>query len=487
MAFPKYRPAPPPKNRLIVEKRIIDGKMKKVETYNGKVARVYDDDGKLIEDRSKKLKITLPTPPLEPKIRQIKKPEDISPQEDIQYQEDTPPQEDKPMEEPPILELPHILSASTQIDEKVISNTGEGLQLIPEDTVAMPDTEYISKEEKVEAPKEEISLPKEEYISKEENIEANKEEVPPPKVDEIADPGLYQQLDNAVNVQNAPINQQPKLSSRKADIPKIERQKESPKKTNVPRETQEMGVPGVQIKNVGNRIDRLIDNKTSNAQTIITNDKTKAENKITEITKAEKQPIEDEITKENKNMVEELLEEYKREQWAKKRDFEKNIEDMARVASDNQGQIKEISHQIEGVTGKVGEVEEKIGGLQENIQERLGTLQERLGEVKKPVSDTLGELCNGVDCIKTDIKKAQEYQQSSDKQIDGRFKELSERLQKLEEPTYVCDSCGQDNIRPLSSFCSNCGAPIHSWTDPETGMPISGWAPYWKRRPVIQE
>lgn len=180
-------------------------------------------------------------------------------------------------------------------------------------------------------------------------------------------------------------------------------------------------------------------------------------------------------------MVEELLEEYKREQWAKKRDFEKNIEDMARVASENKGQIKEISQKIEGVTGKVGEVEEKIGGLQDNIQERFGTLQERLGDVKKPVSDVLGELCTGVDCIKTDLKKSQEYQQSLEKQLEGRFQELSERLQKLEEPTFVCDNCGQDNIRPLSSFCPNCGAPIHSWTDPETGMPIVGWAPYWKR------
>jgi chromosome segregation ATPase len=211
---------------------------------------------------------------------------------------------------------------------------------------------------------------------------------------------------------------------------------------------------------------------------------------MTEVTKAEQQkkPIEDKIIKENKNMVEELLEEYKREQWAKKRDFEKNIDDMARVASENKDQIKEISQKIEGVTGKVGEVEEKIGGLQDNIkerfgtvQERFGTLQERLGNTKKPVTETLGELCTGVDCIKTDLKKSQEYQQSFEKQLEGKFNELSERLQKLEEPSYVCDNCGADSIKPLSSFCSNCGAPIHSWTDPETGNPVSGWAPFWKR------
>lgn len=476
MAFPKYRPAPPPKNRLIVEKRIIDGKMKKVETYNGKVARVYDDDGKLLEDRSKKLKIILPTPPLEPRIRRENKPEDTPPQEDVR------PQEEKPTDESPILELPHIPSTPTQIDEKAMSGTEESLQLIPENDMAKPINAYNeqpklptenAKEEKIDIPKIE-DIPK----SESQKIEPNTEEIS--DIKEIIGSGLSQQLDNTTNiqqVQDIPINQQPKLSPRKVDIPKVERQKESQNKTNAQRETREMGIPGVPIKNE-NRINKLIDNKISNTQIV---DKTKVENKITEITKAEKQPIEDEITKENKNMVEELLEEYKREQWAKKRDFEKNIEDMARVASENKGQIKEISQKIEGVTGKVEEVEEKIGGLQENLQDRLVTLQERLGDIKKPVSDTLGELCTGVDCIKTDIKKAQEYQQSSDKRVDGRFQELSERLQKLEEPTYVCDSCGQDNIRPLSSFCPNCGAPIHSWTDPETGMPISGWAPFWKR------
>jgi methyl-accepting chemotaxis protein len=490
MAFQKKIYSPPPKNKLVVEKRIIDGKMRKVETYNGKVARVYDDDGKLLEDRSGKLKITLPTPPLEHRIRQ----------ENKLY--DTPPQEDGPKEESPILEIPYLTSTSTQTDEKMMSGTGGSLQIIPEDEIAKPgnidineqltadrtvsnklSTENV-KEEKVDAPKVE-DIPKSEP-----------QEIDSPKIEETqkiegtTDSLLSQQLDNVIKLDNV-INIQD--ISNKVDIPKIEPQKEAPKvlvpnevpkKTNVLKETQEMGIPGVPIKKMENRIEKLIDKKTPGIQTITTNDKTKVENKITEVIKAEQQKK----TKENKNMVEELLEEYKREQWAKKRDFEKNIEDMARVASENKGQIKEISQQIEGVSGKVGEVEEKIGGLQDNIQERFGTvqerfgtLQERLGDMKKPVTETLGELCTGVDCIKTDLKKSQEYQQSLEKQLEGKFQELSERLHKLEEPTYICDNCGQDNIRPLSSFCSNCGAPIHSWTDPETGMPVMGWSPYWKR------
>lgn len=462
MVFPKYRPAPPPKNRLIIENRIIDGKMRKVETYNGKVARVYGSDGKLIEDRSTKLKIILPTPPLEPKIR--RKPEEPS-REDMSLQETS--QEDKQMDESPILELPNMSTPA-----QTARDTGENLQLVPEDDIATPIDVYNEHTQSTEDIKEE-------KIDTEQNVEELS------NIKESIDPGLSQQDNVAVNIQGTSINQQP--NKRKEDIPKIENQEKSPRKKIIQKEI-EMGIPGVPIKSAENRINKLIDNKTSNIQTVPNIQTTqniqtteKTTNKIAEIIKAEQQPIEDKITKENKNMVEELLEEYKREKWAKKRDFEKNIEDMARVASENKGQIKEISQQIAGVTGKVGDVEEQIGGLQNNIQDRLGTLQQRLGDVKKPVSDTLGELCDGIDCIKTDLKKSQEFQQSADKQIDGKFKELSDRLQKLEEPTYVCDNCGQDDIRPLSSFCPNCGSPIHSWTDPDTGNPVSGWSPFWKR------
>lgn len=516
MPPPKPKYYSPPKNKLIVEKRIIDGIMRKVETYNGKVARVYDDDWKLIEDRSGKLKVTLPTPPLVPRAKQENNKQENK-------LDDTPPQEDEPKEESPILEIPSFTSTSTQVDEKMMNGTGGGLQIMPEDDVAKPggidiDKQPMStevdrklsienvKEEKVDAPKVE-DIPK----SEPPEIDSPKIEETP-KIEGTTDSILSRQLDKVINIQDI---------SNKVDIPKIEIQKETskvsapketPKKTNVPNDAQEMGIPGVPTKKMENRIEKLIDKKIPglidkkipSTQTITTNDKTKASDKLigpTEIIKAEQQkkPIEDKITKENKNMVEELLEEYKREQWAKKRDFDKNIEDMARVASENKDQIKEISQKIEGVSGKVGEVEEKIGGLQDDIkdrfgtvqerfgtvQERFGALQEKLGDMKKPVTETLGELCTGVDCIKTDLKKSQEYQQSYqqtlEKQLEGKFGELSERLQKLEEPSYVCDNCGADSIKPLSSFCPNCGAPIHSWTDPETGNPVSGWAPFWKR------
>ena len=454
----------PPKNKLVVEKRIIDGKMRKVETYNGKVARVYDEKGRVLEDRSKKLKIILPTPYLEPKTIQEKK-------------MDYTPEEDKPQE---------TLSPSINLASSTISNLGSsgtiGLQLVPEEDVAQHEGLDYLQTDVPQCP--ECKSKNTDTLLHLENATrykcrdcnetfATKKKIEAPKTDDIQKiesktteifgtaPEISHKLDNLIHIQDI---------SNKVDIPKVD------------------------IHNI-----TIADNK-------IKIDVPKIVDKMVETTittvKAEQQKnrIEDKKIKENKSMAEEILEEYKREQWAKKRDFEKNIEDMARVSAENKGQISGISHKIEDVEGKLGDVDSKIGNLQENFQNKFGSLQEnlqdkfgnlqenlqeKLGNIKKPVSDVLGELCTGVDCIKNDVKKSQEYQQTYqqtlEKQLEHRFKELSERLQKLEEPTYVCDNCGQDDIRPLSSFCPNCGAPIHNWTDPETGMPVSGWSPYWKR------
>ena len=117
MPLPKKFYPPPPKNKLIIEKRIVDGKMRKVETYNGKVARVYDEEGKLLEDRSEKLKIVSPTPPLEPRVLQEKK-------LDI-------PEEDK---------LQDTISQPINLTSSTMSNLGTsgtiGLQLVSDDDVA---------------------------------------------------------------------------------------------------------------------------------------------------------------------------------------------------------------------------------------------------------------------------------------------------------------------------------------------------------------
>ncbi len=513
---------PPPNAKLKVEYRIIDGKSRKVETLFGKVARVYDDEGKMIEDRSKQLKVTLPTPPLEIKTLQDKKSE-IIPESKEGSKEEPPildiPQTSEKMnesnespqlkEEPPILDIPKIniedvecpqckstktipllyLDNSTRYRCKNCEETfvkeknKENIPAQIKEQTESPIKEETKPETKAESPKPGLTQDLENLIKITEisqKIEVPKVEsptsppfkiVPPKDLDIKSDiQTSTQTIMTKPNIEDGPKIEIPKTENKKDDIPKIETKIEKDNKIEIPKtENKKDDIPKIETK-------------------------IEKDNKI-EIPKAEKK-IEN---KENKNMVEELLDEYKRDQWAKKRDFEKNIENMARTAAENKNQIEKISEKIEGVTGKVGEVEDKIGGLQENFQEKFGSLQERLGDVKKPVSDVLGELCTGIDCIKTDLKKSQEFQQNFQQslqqnqqnqqtlekeletKLENRFDELQKRLEKLEEPTYVCDNCGADSIRPLSSFCSNCGAPIHSWTDPETGNPVSGWAPYWRR------
>lgn len=183
------------------------------------------------------------------------------------------------------------------------------------------------------------------------------------------------------------------------------------------------------------------------------------------------------VRKERKSMAEELeaelLTERKFEEWLKKQKFRENLEKAARYAEETKTQfeekIPELSNKIEGITGEV-----------KGVEERLGTMDK-----------SVGTLCTGVDCIKDDVRKTQEAQAESDrkyhesqeqleKMVQERFSELGEKVQSLEHPTFTCESCGEQVISPLSSYCPNCGAPITSWSD-EEGQPVRGWTPYWKR------
>ena len=170
---------------------------------------------------------------------------------------------------------------------------------------------------------------------------------------------------------------------------------------------------------------------------------------------------------------EEIMQERKFEQWLKKNRFQESVEKTAKISEENQ-------EKIEGISNEIANVKEGLGGVENRIDTLKDGLNSVIGETKKPITETLGELCEGVDCIKKDVAKYQDTQSELDKKLDSRFSELRERVQKLEEPTFTCDNCGTDGIRLLSSFCPNCGSPIHSWND-ENGQPIKGWVPYWKR------
>jgi SMC interacting uncharacterized protein involved in chromosome segregation len=119
------------------------------------------------------------------------------------------------------------------------------------------------------------------------------------------------------------------------------------------------------------------------------------------------------------------------------------------------------------------------------------------------VDKSIETLHTGIDGVKEDVKKFQVSQDSLEKLVQEkyqtlyedlekshgvleklvqeRFEELGEKVQGLEHPTFTCENCGRQVIAPLSSYCSNCGSEIQSWSD-EDGQPVRGWIPYCKRQ-----
>jgi chromosome segregation ATPase len=164
----------------------------------------------------------------------------------------------------------------------------------------------------------------------------------------------------------------------------------------------------------------------------------------------------------------------------KKQKFHENLAKMAKFAEETSEQkIPELSGKIESVHSEIGNVHGEIENVHnevKNVENKLGTVDDRLGTVDK----TIGNLCTGIDCVKEDAKKYQTSQEALEKLVQERFQELGEKVQSLERPTFTCENCGEQAIAALSSYCPNCGAEIQSWSD-ESGEPIRGWAPYWKR------
>jgi chromosome segregation ATPase len=153
-----------------------------------------------------------------------------------------------------------------------------------------------------------------------------------------------------------------------------------------------------------------------------------------------------------------------------------------------QEKITELSGNIENITSEVKDVK-----IKQDIEvDRLDT-----------VDKSIGIFCTGIDGVKEDIKKFQISQDSLEKLVQEkyltlykdlkkshdilakfvqeRFEELGEKVQALENQTFICENCGEQVIVPLSSYCPNCGSQIQSWSD-EDGQPAKGWIPYWKRQ-----
>lgn len=95
-----------------------------------------------------------------------------------------------------------------------------------------------------------------------------------------------------------------------------------------------------------------------------------------------------------------------------------------------------------------------IGASLENKEEITG--------IKGKIDDLTKKICEGPDCLEDQIKGVQKG------------------LEELKSPTFTCVNCGYDGVPPLSSYCSNCGYPIKSWKG-EDGKPIPGWRPFPQR------
>ncbi len=239
----------------------------------------------------------------------------------------------------------------------------------------------------------------------------------------------------------------------------------------------------IKLDNVANKLGNILGNTSSNVTyknaDIQKYNKVGADNKADEKIRIQPQPKIDikesklNKPKERRSMAEELeaelLNERKFEEWTKKQKFRENLEKAARFAEETRDQFEE---KIPELSGKIEEITGEVKG----VENRLDTVDRSVTDVNKSV----GELCTGIDCIKTDVKKYQDSHNELEKMVQDRFKELAEKVQGLERPTFTCENCGEQLIAPLSSFCPNCGSPIHSWSD-ESGEPVKGWVPYWKR------
>lgn len=102
------------------------------------------------------------------------------------------------------------------------------------------------------------------------------------------------------------------------------------------------------------------------------------------------------------------------------------------------------------------------------FEQRINQAVDIGAELKDDVKMLKEKICEGPDCL--------------EKQIENKFGLLDQKIAKIEENSaqFVCDACGFTGVRPLSSFCPNCGAPIYEWND-DDGTPISGWKHYTER------
>jgi len=108
---------------------------------------------------------------------------------------------------------------------------------------------------------------------------------------------------------------------------------------------------------------------------------------------------------------------------------------------------------------------EKVRESRRNLEAAVSAIP----EINQKYDKLMSELCVGDDCLKN--------------KVESKFQTIDDKIKKIEEKQsdIVCDRCGYVGVPGLSSFCPNCGAPIYTWNDVETGQPLSNWK-HWSER-----
>lgn len=108
---------------------------------------------------------------------------------------------------------------------------------------------------------------------------------------------------------------------------------------------------------------------------------------------------------------------------------------------------------------------EKAKKFEDNVNDAIGIA----AELKEDIQKIREDICEGPDCLK--------------KKVEDKFEFIEEKIKNIEEKTaeFLCDNCGYNGVKALSSFCPNCGHPIYEWKD-DSDSPIAGWKHYSERK-----
>lgn len=156
---------------------------------------------------------------------------------------------------------------------------------------------------------------------------------------------------------------------------------------------------------------------------------------------------------------------------------------------------------------------DRLIGLQEEQQKDIKEAQKDIKESQKDIK----EACKGVDCIKEDLKKFQHNHNTGGKSFESKFSGIDSKLSgfdskfnglesklekerveyggKLKESCegldciknqlkdigskvnlHSCDNCGKTGIRDGDAFCATCGREIE-WFEQDGKTPLKGWKP----------